>query len=90
MASSELVAYLDALFVSANDKPTTTTLFAYSSLQIIKEMLAEGLPLDYHIVESEAVYRRKKEAYGDETRATSPLVAYRATKAMPDRTVDHG
>lgn len=76
--AAPLIAYLDALFVSGNDVPTTSTLFAYSSLQIIKEMLAEGLPLDYHIVETEAVYRRKLAAYGDATRATSPLAEFRA------------
>jgi hypothetical protein len=72
-----LIAYIDALFVSGNDVPTTTTLFSRSSWDIIKECLAEGLPLDYHVVEAEAVYRRKLAAYGDETRATSPLAQVR-------------
>lgn len=81
-ATPALVAYIDALFVTGNDVPVTTTLFSKASWDIIKECIAEGLPLDYHIVESEAVYRRKRAAYGDETRATSPLAALRARRAV--------
>lgn len=81
-----LVAYIDALFVSGNEVPTTTTLLQKSSWDIIKECLAEGLPLDYHVVEAEAVYRRKLAAYGDATRATSPLDHLRARTYTADRT----
>lgn len=80
----QLVAYIDALYVSGNDVPVTSTLLNKSSWDIIKECLAEGLPLDYHVVEAEAVYRRKLAAYGEETRAESPLKKLRATVSKRD------
>lgn len=74
-----LIAYINALFVSGNAVPVTSTLFGIESWEVIKECLRDGLPLDYNVVESECVYRRKLAVYGEETRATSPLAKLRAS-----------
>lgn len=80
----EMIEYFDSLFVSGNSIPVTTTLFSKASWDIIKECLAESLPLSYNIVEAEAVYRRKVAAYGDETRAESPLAKLRVEMKEAD------
>lgn len=77
---ADLVSYIDKYFVSGNDRPVTTILFSKDVWDVIKEFLRDDLPLDYHVVESEAVYRRKQAVYGDELRAKSPLAAYKATR----------
>lgn len=78
--AASLTSYIDALFVSGNDVPVQRAWLNDDSWAIIKECLAYGLPLDYHVVEAEAVYRRKLAAYGDEVRATSPLKALRDSR----------
>lgn len=76
----QLVEYIDGFLRSGNAVPVDRGWLSGDSWAIAKEMLAENLPINHNIIEAELVYRRKLAAYGEDTKATSPLQALRGVK----------
>ncbi len=70
---AQIIAYIDGFYVSGNSVPIDRPWINAASWKIAKELLDLGLPLEHALIEQECVYRRKLAAYGDETRAVSPL-----------------
>ena len=76
-----LVKYLNGFFESGNSVEVARGWLGADQWKIIKECVAEGLPLDHNVICGEVSYRNKLAAFGDETRAESPLAKLRAALA---------
>lgn len=72
-ATKQIIDYIDGFYVSGNSVPVDRPWISAESWGVAKELLALGLPLEHDLIERECVYRKKLTAYGDETRAKSPL-----------------
>lgn len=72
-ATQQIIDYIDGFYVSGNSVPVDRPWINAESWGVAKELLALGLPLEHDLIERECVYRKKLTAYGDETRAKSPL-----------------